>query len=57
MTEGTDPRTGRNGISSDSDPIELVREMLSKLRFGGITLTIHEGKLVQMEVTEKRRFI
>jgi hypothetical protein len=57
MTEGTDPKTGRNAISGDSDPIELVREMLSKLRFGGITLTIHEGKLVQMEVTEKRRFI
>ena len=57
MTEGTGPRTGHKPISGDSDPIELVRETLSKLRFGGITLTIHEGKLVQMEVTEKRRFI
>lgn len=32
-----------------------VREALGKLRFGSITLTVHEGRLVQIDVTEKRR--
>jgi hypothetical protein len=40
-----------------SDPMALVREALAKLKFGAISLTIHEGKLVQIEVTEKRRFV
>jgi len=39
-----------------ADPIHFVREALEGLRFGAIQLTVHEGKLVQMEVTEKRRF-
>ena len=40
-----------------ADPLTVVREALSKLKFGAISLTIHEGKLVQIEVTEKRRFV
>lgn len=56
MTEGTEERPGRKGIFADADPIQLIHEALDKLRFGGIQLTVHEGKLVQMEVTEKRRF-
>lgn len=57
MTEGTYDRPERKGIFADADPIHLINEALAKLRFGGIQLTVHEGKLVQMEVTEKRRFI
>lgn len=44
------------GPSSESDPIQTVREALSQLRFGAIQLVVHEGKLVQMDITEKRRF-
>jgi hypothetical protein len=43
--------------SAASDPIAVVREALTKLKFGAISLTVHEGKLVQIEVTEKRRFV
>ena len=57
MTEGTVDRPERKGTLADADPIQLITEALGKLRFGGIQLTVHEGKLVQMEVTEKRRFI
>lgn len=57
MTKATDDRPERKARFGDADPIDAVRETLAKMRFGGITLTIHEGKLVQMEVTEKRRFI
>jgi hypothetical protein len=41
---------------AETDLAGLVVEAISGLRFGGIHLTVHEGKLVQMEITEKRRF-
>ncbi len=56
MAEGTDDQLARKGRFADTDPIQLIHEALAKLRFGGIQLTIHEGKFVQMDVTEKRRF-
>ncbi len=35
--------------------IASVREALSGLRFGSVSLTVHEGRVVQIDVTEKRR--
>lgn len=55
MTENQDYRHKRKDGLSETDPIRLVCEALGNLRFGGIQLTVHEGKLVQIEVTEKRR--
>jgi hypothetical protein len=37
-------------------PIDSVIEALGRLRFGAIQLTVHDGKLVQIDVTERRRF-
>lgn len=39
-----------------SEPLLQVAEAIDKLRFGVVQLTVHEGKLVQLEITEKRRF-
>lgn len=39
-----------------ADALELIRQSLSRIRFGAIQLTVHEGKLVQIDITEKRRF-
>jgi hypothetical protein len=39
----------------DSARLRLIADALARLRFGSIQLTVHEGKLVQMEVTEKTR--
>lgn len=39
-----------------NDAIVEISEILKKLHFGSIQLTIHNGKLVQLDVTEKRRF-
>ncbi len=36
--------------------LEAVRDALTRLRFGSISLTVHDSELVQLEVTEKRRF-
>jgi hypothetical protein len=33
-----------------------VLAALSQLRFGAIQLTVHEGKLVQVDITERKRF-
>lgn len=56
MLQGTNDRSGRKAQAADADPLDLIRHAVSGMRFGAIQLTIHEGKLVQMEVTEKRRF-
>ncbi|MGN6278995.1 MAG: YezD family protein [Sphingomonas sp.] len=36
--------------------IAALREALDRLRFGTIALTVHDGRVVQLEITEKRRF-
>jgi hypothetical protein len=36
--------------------LDHIRLALSELRYGAVQLTVHDGKLVQMDVTEKRRF-
>jgi len=33
-----------------------VAEALSRLRYGAVHLTVHDGKVVQLDVTERQRF-
>jgi hypothetical protein len=33
-----------------------VAEALDRLQYGVIQLTVHDGKLMQVDVTERRRF-
>lgn len=33
-----------------------VRNALQRLKYGQIAITIHDGKVVQIDVTEKKRF-
>ncbi|MEJ7928276.1 YezD family protein [Sphingobium sp. AN641] len=35
--------------------IDKVRGVLEQLRFGSITLTVHDARVVQIDVTEKTR--
>lgn len=52
------------GIARDDDgpdlssatPLQQVEAALARLQFGTIQLTIHNGKLVQLDVTERQRF-
>lgn len=37
------------------DPLQVVREHLERIKFGSIALTIHDGRVVQLDITEKRR--
>lgn len=38
-----------------ANALALVAQALETLKFGAVHLTIHEGRLVQIEVTEKTR--
>jgi hypothetical protein len=36
--------------------LEAIGKALEGLRYGTIVLTVHDSKVVQLEVTEKKRF-
>lgn len=36
--------------------MEKIAEQLSSLKFGELTVVVHDGKVVQIEVKEKIRF-
>lgn len=55
MTELTFPNRA-SPAEAIEEALRVIREKTSELRFGTITLTIHDGKLTQLEVSEKRRF-
>jgi hypothetical protein len=56
MTDNTQERRDEPTGASLTEPIRAVLDALAKLRFGAIQLTVHEGKLVQVDVTERQRF-
>ena len=50
-------RIERSPPSEEHEPVlAALIEALDRLRFGAIALTVHDGRVVQMEITEKRRF-
>jgi hypothetical protein len=44
------------GPEEVSRAVQTVLEALEKLKFGAIQLTVHEGRLVQVDVTERHRY-
>jgi hypothetical protein len=57
MTEPSKTAAGTQGESERllEESLASVREALTGLRYGAIQLTVHEGRVVQIDVTEKRR--
>ena len=45
----------QNVASGPEEAIAAIRDHLKTIRFGPIALTIHEGRIVQLDVTEKKR--
>jgi hypothetical protein len=37
------------------ESLASVREALIGLKYGNVSLTVHEGRVVQIDVTEKKR--
>ncbi|WP_298287176.1 YezD family protein [Novosphingobium sp.] len=57
MAENDDDGRPRSGPPENQieESLASVREALTGLKFGSIQLTVHEGRVVQIDVTEKRR--
>ncbi len=52
----TAEETAKAGSEEVPRAVQTVLEALGKLKFGAIQLTIHEGRLVQVDVTERHRY-
>lgn len=37
------------------EALALVGDALSRLRYGAIQLTVHDGKVMQIDITERKR--
>jgi hypothetical protein len=37
--------------------LEVVREKVAAIQFGSVQITVHEGRVTQVEAVEKTRFI
>jgi hypothetical protein len=40
----------------EKEILNNIMSLLEKIKFGSITIVIHEGKITQLEVNEKHRF-
>jgi hypothetical protein len=49
-------RSDLHAPGQQEDALSTVSEALGRLRYGVIQLTVHDGKLMQIDVTERRRF-
>lgn len=56
MADKHEERSAADDVPPLSEPIRTVLDALASLRFGAIQLTVHEGKLVQVDITERKRF-
>jgi len=50
------PSTQSNSISEEQEWLEVVRQKVAKLRFGSVQITVHDGRVTQVESVEKTRF-
>ncbi len=48
----------RGGLAPDEIErgVALIRDALAALEFGSIALTVHEGRIVQIDTVRKQRF-
>ena len=58
-TTATSPLTETNGVATINGAeswLDVVRERLDGLRYGVIQIVVHDGRVTQVECTEKVRF-
>ncbi len=49
----SEKRSVEGGVLPDA--LALVGEALGRLRYGAIQLTVHDGKVMQIDITERKR--
>ncbi|NQX02526.1 YezD family protein [bacterium] len=54
-----DSNTSEHSIqaSPKADWLEIVRTNVANLRFGSVQITVHDGRVTQVESIEKTRFV
>jgi hypothetical protein len=50
------PQPPRRAETVPDRAVAQIIEALDRIRFGDIRLTVHEGRLVQIDITERTRF-
>lgn len=55
METTTTERTAQDG--SEADWLEIVRKNVAHLRFGSVQITVHDGRVTQVESIEKTRIV
>jgi hypothetical protein len=53
LTDGVKTRDDESSVQS---VLDAVTEAIGRLRFGTVQLVVHEGKVVQLDVTDRTRF-
>ena len=55
MNKTTPERSIPDG--SKTDWLEIVQKNVANLRFGSVQITVHDGRVTQVESIEKTRFV
>ena len=42
--------------AEEQEWLEVVRQKVARLRFGSVQITVHDGRVTQVESVEKTRF-
>jgi hypothetical protein len=53
----TENNPSENTQASEDDWLDVVKQKVAKLRFGSIQITVHDGRVTQVESVEKTRFV
>lgn len=51
------PERAPSAQGSKTDWLEVVRLNVANLRFGSVQITVHDGRVTQVESIEKTRFV
>lgn len=49
--------TQSSATAEEQEWLEVVRKKVAKLRFGSVQITVHDGRVTQVESVEKTRFL
>jgi len=56
MTRAPPPMQAPRPDQREEAVIGKIRDALRQMQFGTIALTVHNARVVQLDITEKRRF-
>jgi len=55
MTDDSTPNRAQTAVGQFEQTLADVRAALANLKYGNVNVTVHEGRIVQIDVTEKKR--